>query len=71
MISDVEFAEAILREIKEEREKIRDSLASGKLGESHDQVSLRYRQLCGKLEGLDFIEFRVHEIIKQANAGSR
>jgi len=68
MISDVEFAEAILREIKDETERIRDSLASGKLGESHDQVSLRYRELCGYLRGLDFIANQVHEIIKQANS---
>lgn len=71
MISDVEFAEGIIKVIKDERERIRDILASGKLGESHDQVSLRYRQLCGKLEGLEFIEHQVHDIIKRANYGGK
>ena len=71
MISDVEFAEGLLHRINERREQIKNDLASGKLGESHDQVSLRYRELCGVLRGIEFVEDDIKEIIKQANSGGR
>lgn len=71
MISDVEFAESILKELKDRRETLKENLASGKLGESHGQVALRYRDICGEIRGLNWVEESVKDTIKRANAGSR
>lgn len=71
MISDVEFAEAIQKSIKDRRNDLKEQLAMGKLGESHDQVALRYRDICGEIRGLDYVDNEVKEIIKRANYGGK
>lgn len=68
MISDPEVLELILKSISDRREEIKTQLGMGKLGESHDQVALRYRDLCGEIRGITWVEDDIKELIKRANS---
>jgi hypothetical protein len=57
----LEFAEAVLREIRKHRHQAQEIVLSGGIGDME-----RYRFMMGRLEGLGLVEESVKELLKKA-----
>jgi hypothetical protein len=57
----LEFAEAILKEIRKHRQQAQEIVLSGGISDME-----RYRFMMGRLEGLSLVEDSVKELLKKA-----